>query len=56
MEVIIELDGIRHKLVECLQENICDGCSLYKVCSKSPGVLCDFPGHDMAVSYYEILK
>lgn len=56
MEVIIELDGTRHKLVEGPQERRCEGCSIYDVCSKTLCHFCDFPGYDMAMSSYEKLK
>lgn len=40
MKVIVEIDGVRHKMVNNRVPDVCGACSLFKICSSKIGSPC----------------
>lgn len=51
-KIVVEIDGVRHRLVEGDTTQSCDHCSIRNVCDSVYSVLCDYPDYDKARSRF----
>lgn len=46
VKMVIELDGVRHQLVEEGEKTTCSQCSLHDFCVPYPNCFCYIPGYE----------
>ena len=52
MKIVIEIDGVRHRLVQGDTDVSCDDCSIQQVCERVSNAFCDFPDYDFTRSRF----
>lgn len=60
-KIVLEIDGVRHRLVEGDTDCLCDLCSITDFCGgdgidDKPRILCDYPGYDFTRCRFSVEK